>query len=150
MKNHIRDYATAAFRFYAQNGMSAEYYKSRIYNEALEEQKKVEKGCGISCPTEAAIMRAEQRVNEKIAEIKDMEAVDKVMAELSAEPYPGKSIMETIKIVYFKDANKNLKKGDIHNRVHQAVINIPASERSIYGWLNRARVMFAEKRGLRI
>lgn len=148
MKNHIRDYATEAFRFYARNGKSVEKYKKKIYDEALQELSQV-KGSGISCPTEAAIMRAEAALNEKIAEIKDMEAVELTMAELQASGRYHDCI-QAIKIVYFKDAEKELYKGDIHNRVHVAEIEISASEKTIYRWLALVRKLFAEKRGLRV
>ena len=148
MKNHIRDYATEAFRFYARNGKSVEEYKKKIYDEALQELSR-EKGTGISCPTEAAIMRAEAALNEKIAEVKDMEAVELTMAELQAS-IRYYDCVQTINIVYFKDAEKELYKGDIHNRVHAAGIEIPASENTIYRWLAIARKLFAEKRGLRV
>ena len=84
MKDYLRDYCTEAFRFYACNGMNADKYKQKIYDEALEEYTKHEKGSGISCPTEAAIIRAENAVDEKLAEIKDMEAVEMTIAELEA------------------------------------------------------------------
>lgn len=149
MKNHIRDYATAAFRFYAKQNMSADKYKERIYNEALESYKEKQKSQGLSCPTEAAIIRAEKAVDEKLAEVKDMEAVEKTMAELRVK-LQGRAIVQAIEIVYFKDANKELRKGDIHNRIHEAEIYIPASERWIYKWLSEARKIFASNRKLRI
>lgn len=160
MKNHIRDYATAAFIFYAANGRSAEGYKEMIYKKALEKQSKIEKCSGVSKPTEAAIMRAEAAVNEKLAEIKDMEAVEKTLAELRAcssfyenpsrlMKHERTNIVMAIEIVYFTDAEKELQKGDIHNRVHKAVLEIPASEKTVYRWLGKARKIFAEKRELR-
>ena len=83
MKDHLRDYATAAFRFYAKNGKSAEKFKQKIYIEALDEIRRKETRVkdGISKPTEDAVIKAEMAVNEKISEIKDMEAVDRVLAE---------------------------------------------------------------------
>jgi len=36
MKNHIRDYATAAFRFYDKQNMSVDKYKEKIYDEAFD------------------------------------------------------------------------------------------------------------------
>ncbi|ABQ23673.1 hypothetical protein [Clostridium kluyveri] len=149
MKNHIRDYATAAFRFYAEQDMSADEYKKKIYDEALEDYKKRQKSEGISFPIEAAIIRAERAVNEKLAEIKDMEAVELTVAELRVKPQ-GKAIVQAIETVYFKDADKELEKGDIHRRVHTAEIYIPASQKTVYRWLRDARKLFAEKRGLRI
>lgn len=149
MKDYIRDYATAAFRFYAKSGMSAEKFKQKIYIEALEEHKKNEGGSsGISKPTEAAIIVAEKAVNERIAEISDMEAVDKVIAQLEVKH--RYDIIKAIQQVYFKDSDIELNIGDIQNRVHAAAINIPASERSIYRWLRQARELFSYERGLRI
>jgi magnesium-transporting ATPase (P-type) len=149
-KDYLRDYATAAFRFYAQNGKSAEKYKNKIYNEALEEMNKREVGVkdGISKPTEAALMAAAKAVDEKIAEIKDMEAVERVIAEFKSS---WKSYMtHVIEIVYFKDADKEMSIGDIQNRVVSASLEIGASERSVYYWLKEARELFAYHRGLRV
>lgn len=149
-KDYLRDYATAAFRFYAKNGMSAEKYKEKIYNEALEEIKKGEVSVknGISKPTEDALMAAEKAVNEKIAEIQDMEAVEKVIAELKGtrKPYAVKAI----ELVYFKENDKEFSIGDIQNRVASAGMEIGASERSVYYWLKEARELFSYHRGLRL
>lgn len=150
MKDYLRDYATAAFRFYAKNGMSADKYKEMIRQEALEEIKRREATVkdGISKPIESALIAAENAVNEKIAEIKDMEAVEKVLAEYKAS---WKShIVKVIELVYFKDPEQELSIGDIQNRVTAATIQICASERSIYYWLREARELFALNRGLRL
>lgn len=150
MKDYLRDYATAAFRFYAKNGMSAEKFKRKIYIEALENIKKKESKAknGISKPTEGALIAAEMSVNERISEVLDMEAVDKVLAELEARK--KSYIIKAIEIVYFKDPDIELELGDIKNRVIKASHEIPASERSIYSWLKQARELFAYQRGLRI
>lgn len=150
VKDYLRDYATAAFRFYAQNGMSSEKYKQKIYIEALNEIKKKEVKVkdGISKPTEEALIKAEMAVNERVSEILDMEAVDKVLAELEARR--KRYIVQAIEIVYFKDADKELLLGDIKDRVIQASNEIPAAERSIYSWLKQARELFSYQRGLRI
>ncbi|MCT8975508.1 hypothetical protein N4T77_02740 [Clostridium sp. CX1] len=150
MKDYIRDYATAAFRFYGENGMSAEKYRQKIYIEALDEIKKKETKVrsGISKPTEEVLIKAEKAVNERISEVLDMEAVDKVLAELEARH--KKYIIKAIEIVYFKDCDKELGAGDIKNRVIKASDEIHADERSIYRWLKQARELFAYQRGLRI
>lgn len=150
MKDYLRDYATAAFRFYAKNGMSAEKFKQKIYFETLDEMKKKETyvKSGISKPTEEALIKAEKAVNERISEILDMEAVDKVLAELEARHKV--EVLKAIEIVYFKDSDKELELGDIKNRVVIASIDIPASERSVYSWLKQARELFSYQRGLRI
>lgn len=147
MKDYLRDYATAAFRFYAKNGKSAEKYKKKIYDDALEDGSIREgKKSGSSSPTEAAIMRAERAVNEKIAEIKDMEAVELTLAELGANR--KHYIIEAIEHVYFSAIDSDID--DIKAKVHTAEMSIPASERSVYYWLRQARKLFAIERGLRV
>jgi len=148
MKDYLRDYATAAFRFYAKNGMSADKYKNKIYEEALEEISKREGRVGVSKPTEAALMRAEKAVNEKIAEIKDMEAVEKVLAELKGTRRAY--IVQAIESIYFEDCDKDFSKGDIQSRVIKASVDICAGERTVYRWLREARDLFSYQRGLRI
>ena len=147
MRDYLRDYVTAAFRFYAQNGMSAEKYKKKIYIQALEEGLISEGNkSGVSKPTESAVIAAERAVSLKIAEIRDMEAVEKVIAELDVKLRGD--IIQAIEYVYFKDCNQELE--NIKAKVHTAEIFIPASERSIYRWLRHARELFAVERGLRI
>ncbi|WP_443660135.1 hypothetical protein [Clostridium algidicarnis] len=145
MKDHLRDYATAAFRFYAKNGKSAENYKMKIYEEALENISRSEGGSGISKPTESAIMAAERAVNGKIAEIKDMEAVELTLAELRAKNRVD--IVKAVEYVYFTEPEGEVD--DIKTKVHTAELFIPASQRSIYYWLRQARQIFSIERGLR-
>ena len=146
MKNHIRDYATAAFHFYAKEGGS-EKYKQKIYDEAMLTQNGG-KGSGISNPTEAMITRAEKAVEDKIAIWKDLEAVEDTLTELRID-FKFEAI-KAIEYVYFVDTDKDIQKGDIQGRVHTASLMIPASERQIYKWLRDAREIFAENRGLRV
>jgi hypothetical protein len=150
MKDYLRDYATAAFRFYAKNGKSAEKFKQKIYIETLEEIKKKEAKVkdGISKPTEAAIIAAENAVMERISEVQDMEAVDKVLAELDARHMPY--IISAIEIVYFEEPTKELLSGDIKDRVTKASIKNYTTDRSVYTWLKKARDLFALHRGLRL
>ncbi len=147
MRDYLRDYATAAFKFYAQNGKSTEKYKKQIYIKALEEGL-IREGSksGVSKPTEAAVIAAERAVNLKIAEIRDMEAVEKVIAELDVKR--KRDIIQAIEFVYFSSPEKDIE--DIKAKVHHAEIFIPASERSIYRWLRQSRNLFAVERGLRV
>ncbi|MCB2359433.1 hypothetical protein [Clostridium estertheticum] len=147
MKDYLRDYTTAAFRFYAQNDKSAEKYKKKVYIQALEDGM-IREGnkSGISKPTETAIIAAEGAVSLKIAEINDMEAVEKVIAELDVKR--RRDIIQAIEYVYFSNPQKDIE--DIKAKVHIAEIYIPASERSIYRWLRQARDLFAVERGLRV
>jgi hypothetical protein len=146
--DYLRDYTTAAFKFYARNGKSTEKYKKKIYLDAIENGmiKSGLRSSGISSPTEAMIIAAEREVNNKLAEIQDMESVERTLAELFV--LKRYDILQAVDIVYFKDCVE--KNEDIKAKVHQAEIFIPASERSIYRWLKIARNTFATERGLRI
>ena len=71
-KDHIRDYATEAFRYYAFLGKPhKEDLEKKYYQEALEEyeRRQVLGGTGISKPTEQAIMYAEGVLRQKQAEL---------------------------------------------------------------------------------
>jgi phosphoribosyl-ATP pyrophosphohydrolase len=150
LKDYIRDYATAAFRFYAMHDRSAEKFKERVRQEAIDkvEQRLSVGKTGASSPTEAAMMRAEEAINEKVAEICDLEAVEKTIAQLISKNRGY--ILEAIELVYFSEPHKDLYKCDIQDRVRVAAAGIPASERSIYYWLKQAREIFAFERGLRL
>lgn len=148
-KDHIRDYATEAFRFYKSSG-GAELYKDKIWNDALiRSQKSDIKNDSISKPTEAAVMRAQRAVDEAVSAIEDLEAVERTL-DIIRGMKSGSAILEAVDTVYFTEPDKDIEKGDIQARVHKAEINIPASERTIYYWLKRARKMFAVERGLRL
>lgn len=146
MRDYLRDYATAAFRFYALNGKSAEEYKKKIYDNALDNIRKSEGCVGVSKPTEAAVIAAERAVDDKIAEVRDMEAVELTLAELGVKR--RHDIIQAIECVYFKNPEDQLE--DIKTKVLSAQMFIPASERSIYYWLRQARQLFAMERGLRM
>lgn len=145
-KDHIRDYATEAFRYYAKMGKpSYRKLKAQYMAEALGNyQREHEKGSGIGKPTEAAVIYAEKEVEKKMAELLDILAVEKVY-------YTSKPLVrEVIEIVYFKDATEPLRKGDISARVCKASLETFTSERGVYAILKAVRLKFAEERGLRI
>jgi hypothetical protein len=152
-KNHFRDYATAAFRFYALTDMSSEAYKHKIWNDAIEKHRRLEERLGDGYepakPSEAAIMRAEQALEERIAEIADLEAVEKTIAQIERMK-DGKIILTALKMVYMTEPEKDLQRGDISGRVHAAMFEVHASEDTIYRWLRLVRKLFAAARGLRV
>lgn len=146
-KDNIRDYATEAFRFYAACGKKTsgeiiEKVKAEIYTKSRKEYLRSGRGSADDA-TAYAVMAAEDAIKEMGAEISDIVAVEKTMWRLNTHQ------KKAVEIVYFTDADKSLEKNDISDRVHQAEIEIPASERSIYEWLAKARRIFAEERGLR-
>lgn len=147
-KSHIRDYATEAFRYYAREGSpSYEELKEQIYQESLENAKKeIKEGRSnnISNPTEYACLQAEKAVEAKEAELLDILAVQNTLLICSPE------VKKVIEYVYFIDADKVLEKGDICDRVHKAMGDMPAGENTVYRWLRQARNIFAHERGLRL
>ena len=147
-KDNIRDYATEAFRFYAACGKLTSAELEQIVRDKIYQQSKREilrSGSGMSIsPTEYAIMKAEDAVRDLQAEFMDIIAVEKTLHRLN------KQQRKAVEIVYFTDAEKDLEKNDISNRVHKAELHIPASEQSVYRYLKKAREVFAEERGLRI
>lgn len=144
-KDHVRDYATAAFRYYASLGKPQyEKLKDTYYKEALENYKRTyEKGTGIGKPTEAAVIYAENELRNKQAELWDILAVEKTLMQLHIWE------RQAVEIVYFSYLYEDMKRCDIQNSVQKAAIQIPASERSIYYYLKKARNVFAFERGLR-
>lgn len=148
-KCNIRDYATSAFRFYAAMGkISAETIKRKIkdiiYTEAKREYFKFGAKGGHSDCVAYALERAEREIDGFASEINDIIAVENTLKRCDAET------RKAIEIVYFTDAVEPLKKNDISDRVHKAELTIPMSERQVYYSLKKARLIFAEERGLRI
>lgn len=145
MKDHIRDYATEAFRFYARCGKpSYDELKARIVTEAYETSKReiVHSG-NVAKPTEFAVINAQNALDERQGELLDILAVERVMKIVDAE------MRKVLDIVYFTDPDQDLQKGDVSARVHKAELEIPASEHTIYRRLAKARELFAAERGLR-
>ncbi|MEQ8156794.1 MAG: hypothetical protein ABRQ25_18275 [Clostridiaceae bacterium] len=75
--------------------------------------------------------------------IKDMEVVEITVAEIRSNPKKYYGMLRVIEIVYFTDAHLNLHKGDISYRIHKAEFHTHISERNIYRYLKKARIMFA-------
>ncbi len=146
-KDNIRDYATEAFRFYAACGkLTADEIMQKVREDIYTESAGdfLISGSGnYSDAVAHALMKAEDTIKEMESEIRDIMAVEKTLKRLTIHERMA------VEIVYFTDPEGELKKNEISDRVHKAEFSIPASERSIYGWLARARRIFAEERGLR-
>ena len=147
-KDNIRDYATEAFRFYAACGkLTSAELEQMVRDRIYQQSRKAVLRSGSGMPSDAtavAVMKAEDAVRDLQAEILDITAVEKTLKRLNAQQ------RKAVEIVYFTDPEKDLERNDISDRVHKAELSIPASEQSIYKWLRKARIFFAEERGLRI
>jgi len=120
--------------------------EKKYYQEALEEYQRRQQtgGTGISKPTEQAVMYAEGILRQKQAELWDILAVEKTMAQLHAWE------RQAVETVYFECPNRAAKKGEISDRVVKASLYIPTDERTVYRYLKKARDMFSYERGLRV
>lgn len=112
MKDHTRDYATEAFRFYARMGCPTyDDLKQQLFDAALTASKReITRSGNISKPTEYAVINAERSLEERKGELLDILAVERVMMVVDL------STRQAIEIVYFADADKPLQKGDVSMR----------------------------------
>jgi len=145
-KDHIRDYATEAFRLYKrENGLKG--YANKL--KSLADAKEKASGCsGVSKPTESAVIHLEKLIEERASEIADLQAVENVLYMLGINDKPD--ISKAIEYVYFVDADKPILKGDIQDRVQQLELKEYINVRTAYRALKYARNLFAVERGLRI
>lgn len=152
-KDFIRDYATEAFRFYAAIGIGCEELKARIKEDALKEIRKreniVRTGDGGS-PTEHELIYQEEKLQERIAEILDIEAVEKTLEEYKARNNrKSEDALQLIRDVYFKKPKDKLEKKDISSRVDISSQHLGIAKSTAYKYLKEARLLFAFNRGLR-
>jgi hypothetical protein len=158
-KKPYRDYAISAFQLYAREG-SLRQYEDKIRRQAKRQVEEDDKGFKQShgSPVEAQAMRTvkAEELAEKMLEVLkatlcDLYAVEETirMLEHSGE---GGAKMTALKTVYMQNwtyKGKNSIKNETEHRVNWCVINIPASRRTIFRWLNDAIDWFATERGLR-
>ena len=150
-KDNIRDYATEAFRFYAALGKpDYKTIKQALYDRALQEEQKreVHTSNSISSAVESQIRNAQLAVEELKAELLDILAVENTLKILTARN-DGRDIIKAIETVYFTEPRREIRRGEIQERVKFAALLIPTSEPTVYRHLRAARNIFAVERGLR-
>lgn len=145
IKDHIRDYATEAFRTYASLGKPThDDLREHYFKKAMSEyQKGHEKGPNVSKPTENQVIYAESRLQEKMAELLDVLAVEKAMVQLHEDE------KRAVELVYFQHPRRDLKRNEISERVTNASTELYCDIRTIYRYLKKARMIFAYERNLR-
>ncbi len=148
-KSHIRDYATAAFQYYALTG-GLDRFRAKLWAIIeVDFRRRGEESGDISKPTESALIHFEKELEKKQSEVLDLEAVEKTK-QILERMRDGNDIIRVLKSVYMVEPQRDPERGEISERVHKAEIAIPASEKTIYRWLALARKTFAEARGLRM
>ncbi len=140
-KDHIRDYAIDAFRFYASVGCkdAAEYeayLKEKVYqaNRTENPQEIMEK--------------VETEIAKHCSEFTDLEAVHETFSLLIDMGRP--EIIEAVKAVYLINPDKKISRGEIDRRVTRFSCNFGIAKSGCYRWLKQARNLFAATRGLRL
>lgn len=144
-KTHYRDYATAAFRFWAQVG-GTKGYRAFMLNLAMAERGESSGSPG--SPTEAAISRYEELIDSAAGAVADLEAVERVLERLGQER-DGAEIRRAVQEVYMTAPERAPRNGEIRDRVLRVTTESFVGEATVYRWLGRARGMFAVERGLR-
>ena len=139
-KDHIRDYATAAFRFWSGVGCPT-------YDEALSRirAKAERRSFGADAVAAEAFVAAE--IFKASATLLDVKACEETFAELK---HHGKEcVCSAVREIYMPYPRKKLAKGELSGRVVHFAMNNYYSERQVYYFLAEACEVFAEKRGLR-
>ena len=137
-RDHLRDYATEAFRFYARVGkLSGDEYLKAVRGSF---------GC-----VENELQReinANHAANDAMAAACDLDAVKRTLDDLE---FSGKMhAAQAVRAVYFVMPSGKISGKVIAGRVRDFSLSCPASERTVYRWLSLARKVFARERGLRI
>lgn len=141
MKKEVyRDYATAAYIFWAHKGyITGDEFIEKVKQKAIRESKNEE-------PADAnRYIRA--CVTNHLASKKDIEACCKAFSlfEESGKEY----ICDAVRSVYGIYPVFTIRRGDITARVRAYAHSANTDERNVYRWLEQARKTFAAMRGLR-
>ena len=138
-KEHFRDYAIEAFRYYARTGKTVDQMKDEMLADPVNKAKYELRGGNISRPTEYELLHLQEMLGHREGELLDLIAVEKTIVQLHDVE------KEAVKLVYMKDATMKIERGDIQNRVEIASLSIGASDRLIYSWLKKARNIFCRE-----
>lgn len=142
-KDIVRDYAAAAFGYWARNGCpSCEEAAERVKKRAISRAKECE----------ADPDRRLSYVNEVLASaaagLADIKACDETFSRLESS---GKAIIcDAVRAVYMEEPWRRPKTREISGRVIRFAMRTPLSERQVWHYLWEARRLFAQVRGLRI
>lgn len=149
-KDHLRDYATHAFREYAAAGCPTyDQLRDKLIAEAMAssgERLNVKSGI-IYKPTEAQIEAAQQRLDKAIGQLDDIVSVIRTMDQLR-DLRDGDLIIRCLKIVYFAEPKRDLRRGEITDRVRYAAEVEHIDDSTVFRKLRTARKIFSTERKL--
>ena len=140
-KDHIRDYATAAFRYWASQGCPTyDEAVARIKNRALNKAKDIDPA--------RALAYAEAEVEKKSAELGDIIACEACFKHFEE---CGKGyVCEAVRAVYMVYPCRKLRRRELSGRVLKYSQDNYLSVRSAYYYLNQACAYFSSLRNMRI
>lgn len=149
-KDHLRDYATHAFREYAAAGCPTyDQLRDKLISEAMAssgERLNVKSGM-IYKPTEAQIEAAEKQLENAEGYLHDLKSVAETINEIK-DYWNGEIILRCLKAVYFALPKRKLQKGEISERVRYVANEEHICERTVFYYLDIAREVFSRKRKL--
>ncbi len=140
-KDIIRDYATAAFVYWARHGCPTfEEASERIRAKAIRRAQGNDPAL--------ALIYADAEVDKAAAGLCDIMACSETFRVLEES---GKGLVcDAVRAVYMAEPWKKPQQHDISSRVLKFALKVPLSERQVWYYLDEARKTFAIMRGLRV
>ena len=139
-KDYTTDYVTSAFCMWAR-------HNCRSYDEEVAEITKRARSRAQYADPAKLTAYIDAEIQNKHAELLDIAACDETFKLL--EHSGDEIICKAIHDIYMVTPYRVPYKREISQRVLRFALNAPASERTVYRWLRRARRLFCELRGLR-
>lgn len=139
-KDHVRDYATAAYRYWASVGCPT-------YDEAIERIKKRAQKIAKDQSLEIVAAFVDACMEKREGVLLDIKACDEAFSYFRSH---GKEcICSAVQNVYMAFPKKRLARGELSGRVVRFGMDNYYSESQVYRFLEEACSKFAENRGLR-
>ena len=80
-REHYRDYAIEAFRFYARTGKTVDQIRNEMLEDPVNKAKYELNGGNISKPTEYELLHIQEILGHREGELLDLLAVEKTLKE---------------------------------------------------------------------
>ena len=142
-----RSMAREAYRFWAFVG-GLERYRQLIIADIVSRDRIGSSG-GISKPTEAEVLRIEERYDACRGALSDLEAVELAFKQMAAMPN-GKEMRGVVQRACCVQPSKRLVRNDLSARISIAAVELHISERTAWRMLAQACDMYAANRGLKL